>query len=789
MRPSALTRKLLRDLWILRGQALAIAAVVASGVAMWVIAFSTIDSLDTTQRAFYRDHAFAEIFAGATRAPERIAARGRSIKGVAALQTRVTGSATLDVAGFADPVNARLVSLPESGEALLNRLYLREGRRPRTGATDEIVISVPFADAHGLAPGERLTATINGRRRTLTIVGTGLSPEFVYQIQPGAMFPDYRRFGIGWMRRPALAAAYDLEGAFNDLTLTLTPGTAAAEVMPALDRLLKPFGGTGAYTREEQGSHKYLSQEMEQLRSTAVVVPLLFLGVAAFLLSVVTERTIHQQRDQIAVLKAFGYPNHTIGLHYLELVAAMVMLGALPGVALGAWAGHGLAQLYGEFFHYPWLAYRLAPGTIAAGVTVALLAAVAGTLRAVLRAVRLPPAEAMRPEPPPVYRATLVERLGLQRWIDQPTRMILRHLERHPAKSLLSVLGIALAGGILTVGNFQEDAIDYMLDVQFELAAREDLTVTLTEPTGRAALFELAALRGVNAAQPFRTVPGELVHGPRRHRTAIQGYPARPDLHRLLDAANEPIALPAAGLLMSRWLGETLDLRSGDTVTVELLDGSDERRQVRVAGLVDDYVGVSAYMRMEALNRLLGEGPRISGAYLSLAPGTEPSVLRELERRPRVAAITQRTSAIEAFEETLGDTLLIFAFVNTLLAGSIALGVVYNAARLAYAERARELGSLRILGFTRGQTAYILLGELALLTLAALPLAFALGWLFCRLVVAGLASELYRVPLVIEPATWGFAATVIIVAAILSAIAVARRLVRMDLVAVLKIRE
>ena len=288
MRPSALTRKLLRDLWILRGQALAIAAVVASGVAMWVIAFSTIDSLDTTQRAFYRDHAFAEIFAGATRAPERIAARGRSIKGVAALQTRVTGSATLDVAGFADPVNARLVSLPESGEALLNRLYLREGRRPRTGATDEIVISVPFADAHGLAPGERLTATINGRRRTLTIVGTGLSPEFVYQIQPGAMFPDYRRFGIGWMRRPALAAAYDLEGAFNDLTLTLTPGTAAAEVMPALDRLLKPFGGTGAYTREEQGSHKYLSQEMEQLRSTAVVVPLLFLGVAAFLLSVVT---------------------------------------------------------------------------------------------------------------------------------------------------------------------------------------------------------------------------------------------------------------------------------------------------------------------------------------------------------------------------------------------------------------------------------------------------------------------------------------------------------------------
>ena len=786
---TALTRKLLRDFWTLRGQVLAIAAVVASGVAMWVIAFSTIASLEATQDAFYRNYRFADVFAHVTRAPDRIAARAAHIDGVRTVEARVSGQARLAVPGFGEPVTARLLSLPNRGEARLNRLFLRSGRRPAPGATGEIVISEPFAEAHALHPGSRIAATVHGRQRTLRIVGIGLSPEFVYQIQPGALFPDYRRYAIAWMRRPALEAAYDMEGAFNDLALELAPDARPEQVIPALDRLLAPYGGTGAYGRAEQVSHKYLSQELKGLRASAYVVPLLFLGVAAFLLNIVTTRVVHQQREQIAVLKAFGYTNATVGLHYVQLVALMVLGGAVPGLLLGAWGGHGMASMYSEFFRFPFLAYELQPATVLAGVAVALLAALAGTLRAVHRAVRLPPAEAMRPEPPASYRATLVERLGLQRWLDQPTRMILRHLERRPANALLSILGIALAGGILTVGNFQEDAIDYMIDVQFGLASQEDLTVTFTEDTGREAVFELAALPGVRAVEPFRSVAVELVHGPRRYRTAIQGLPPDARMHRTLDRALDEIPLPHAGLLVSQWIGQQLGLHTGDTVTVELLDGSGDVRHVQVAGMVEDFIGASAYMRTSALNRLLREGPVISGAYLAVAPGQLPEVFAALERRPRVAAVSRRTAAIESFMETMGRTMLVFAFVNTLLAGSIALGVVYNAARLAYSERARELGSLRILGFTRGETAYILLGELALLTLAAIPVSFVIGRGFCRLVSVGLASELYRIPVVVETSTYGFAALVILAAALLSAALVARRLYRMDLVEILKIRE
>ncbi len=789
MRPPALTRKLLRDLWNLRAQALAIAAVIASGVAMWVIAYSTIASLEATQRAFYDDYRFADVFAQVTRAPDSVAERVRALDGVARVSARISGQATLDLAEFDQPVTARLVSLPDTGEPALNRLYLRSGRLPAPGSSHEALISEPFAQAHGIGPGARIDATIHGSRETLTVVGVALSPEFVYQIQPGALFPDYERYAIAWMREPALGAAFDMNGAFNDLALGLEPGVQPERVVPSLDALLARYGGTGAHDRTDQASHRYLSQELDQLRSMASVVPLLFLGVSAFLVSIVTSRTVHQQRGQIAVLKAFGYGDGAIGRHYLMLVTLMVLAGALPGLALGAWGGHGMASLYRDFFRFPFLAYQLPLGVALGGVALALLAALGGALRAVLRAVRLPPAEAMRPEPPARYRTTLVERLGLQRWLDQPSRMILRHIERRPANAGFSVLGIALAGAILTVGSFQEDAIDYVLDVHFKLAGREDATITFTERTDLRALDEIRTLDGVRAAEPFRSVAVELVSGPRRHRSSIQGRPREASLNRALDQDRQPITLPRSGLLLSRWIAQELGVRTGDTVKLRLLDGSGNTPRVKVAGLVEDFIGASGYMRIDALNRLVGEGRVASGAYLAIAEPQRAALFSALERRPRVAAISQRTAAMDAFLDTMGDTLLIFAFVNTLLAGSIAVGVIYNAARLAYAERSRELGSLRILGFTRAETAYILLGELALLTLLAIPLAFALGWGFCALIASGLESELLRMPLVIETRTLGTAALIILAAALASGAAVARRLYRMDLAEILKVRE
>lgn len=785
-----LDRKLLRDLWHMRGQALAIAAVIAGGVATLVMALSTHDSLVATRDLFYRDYRFAQVFANLKRAPDGYAARLAEIPGVERLETRVVAVVKLEVEGFTDPITGVLSSLPNTGQPLLNTLHLKRGRWLTPYSGDEVVVSDTFADAHGLHPGDRIHAVINGKRKALTLVGVALSPEYVYQIAPGAMFPDFKRYGVLWMGRHALAAAYDMDGAFNNVSLSLTPGADEQAVIDRLDGLLARYGGIGAYGRPDQFSNRFLSEELKQLQTTATVFPAIFLGVAAFLLNVVVTRLIATQREQIAILKAFGYRHLAIGWHYLKLVLSVAFIGVAGGVALGAWFGQGLAGVYMELYRFPYLDYVLNPGVIAIALGVAGFAAASGTLLAVGRTVRLPPAEGMRPETPMVYRATLLERLGLQRLLNQPSRMILRHIERRPLKSLLTVFGIACAGGLMMVGNYQRGAIDFMVDIQFRQAAREDLAVGFIEPTSGRALHELAQLPGVRHVEGFRDVAANLRFGQYHYRSAVYGIEPDGLLHRSLDRNLRPVQVPPGGIVLTDHLANNiLHVKTGDLLTVEVLEGRRQVLRVPVLGITRQYLGVSAYMRREDLNTLLKEGEVVSGAYLGHQPEAATDLYGRLHDRPRVLGLVAHAAAIKSFYATLGEFVLFFNMVATLLAATIAFGVVYNSARIALSERGRELASLRVLGFTQVEIAYILLGELAVLTLAAIPLGFLVGAGLCGILVVAFETDLYRLPLVLEPYNFALSASVVMVSAVVSGLLVWRQLGRLDLVGVLKTRE
>ncbi len=809
----ALDKKLLRDVMRLRGVVLAIALVLVGGVSTFIMSLSTYDSLLLTQAKYYRDYRFAQVFASLKRAPETLARRIVHIQGVDKVETRVVAAVNLDIPGFGDPASGQLVSVPDRGEPVFNGVYLRRGRMVDPASDDEVVISESFANAHGFELGDTLSATINGRRKELTIVGIVLSPEYIYEIQPGAVFPDYQRFGILWMARAPLAAAYDMEGAFNDIALSLTANANVDDVVDRLDEFLRPYGGRGAYGREDQLSHKFLAEEFNQLETMATVFPMIFLGVAAFLLNVVIGRLINTERDQIAILKAFGYTNAEIGWHYTKLALMIVAIGLVGGVVVGIFLGKGMSAVYQDFYRFPFLQYELKPSVVINAALVAVAAGLAGTLFSVARAVRLPPAEGMRPETPTEYRATLVERVGLQRWFAQPTRMIMRHIERRPLRALLTVLGIASACGVVMVSNFQEDAIHYMIDVQYGMSSREDLSVSFVEPTSARALHSLQGLTGVAHVEGFRSVPVRLHFEHRSFRTALQGIEPGGDLHRVLDKDLKRIKLPAAGVVMTDYLAKILGMRTGDWVTVEVLEDSEPvlraagfarpktfqfadvlaasqpALRVPLVATTKQYLGVSAYLQRNALNRLLEEGNVINGAYIATDSRYQSEVYTRLKEMPRVSGTVVREAAIAQFNQTMEQTILFFTMVSATLGAVIAFGVVYNSARIALSERGRELASLRVLGFTVGEIAYILLGELAVLTLMALPLGFMFGRALCAYMVSQFASDLYRIPLILEPDAYSFATVVILVSAIISGYLVWRRLCRLDLIAVLKTRE
>lgn len=784
---SALDRKLLRDLGQLRGQVISIALVVACGIASYVMMLGAWSSLVTSRDLYYEAFRFADVFAHLKRAPEAVASRVADIVGVKQAYTRVVEPVLLPLEQFPEPASGSLVSLPEQGVPGLNGVYLREGQMPRR--SDEVVVLQSFADANGYKSGDRLPAVINGTLRQLRISGTGLSPEYVYAAAPGDITTDEKRFAVLWMLRSAMAPAFQMDGAFNDICLKLQPGADRASVLEQLDTVLGPYGGTGAIGSDKQFSNFSINGELQGLEAMATVVPVIFLGVAAFLLNVVLARLVGLQRPEIATLKAVGYTDRQIAVFYMKLVSVVVLLGALVGLGVGVWFGQVMVEFYAVFFKFPELRYRLEMRQVFVALAISLVAAVLGALATARHVSRLPPAEAMRPPAPATYRPLLFERLGLFRLFGPSGRMILRELQRRPLRTLLSAFGIAMAVGIVVVGQFWNDAVDFLINVQFHRAMREDLTVTFVEPKSERAVRELRHVPGVLYAEGVRAVPVRFKLGPRFRDSVLWGYPDRLELRRVLGQYGQAAPLPEAGLLLTAKLAEVLGARPGDRVEVEIREGRRRSVWLPVRALVDESFGLQGHMRLAALDAVLGEQTAVSMALLRIDPLRYDEVHHRLKQMPAVASVTRRDNLTERFQEQSGDMMQATTLILTLFAAIIAVGVVYNNARVALAMRSRDLASLRVLGFTQAEIARILVGELSVQVLVAIPVGLWVGTWLAGAMLSTVDPETYRFPVIISARTYAFAAVVALGSGLVSAILVRRRLGRLDLIGVLKTRE
>jgi putative ABC transport system permease protein len=785
----ALDKKLLRDLRLMWSQALTIALVVASGVAGFITSFSAYDALAWSRDLYYAEARFADVFATLKRAPLSLERQLAAMPGAAFVETSLSQTVPISIAGVADPIIGRLIGLDARVPQRLNQVQLRSGRMVEAhhAGAMEALVSEGFAVARQLKPGDTLQALVNGRREVLLIVGIALSPEYIFAGLGGS--PDQRGFGIFWVDRQALGAAYNMEGAFNAVAVRLAPGATEGPVIDQLDRLLAPFGGVNAHGRDLQMSHLILDSEIKEQQVLGTVLPSLFLGVAGFLLNVVLGRQIATQREQIAALKALGYDNQAIGIHYLKLVMVIVFLGVIIGLSLGSFLGHWFVGIYADVFRFPELHYRVKPVLVLSAVGVALTSAVLATLNAIRATVTLAPAEAMRPPAPGIYKPMLLERWGLQGWVSPAGRMILRTMERRLLRTVLTILGIAVAMAIVITGAFWRDSIAVLMDTQFNRVLRGDVSISLIEARPARILNEVAQLPHVNAVEGARTVAVKLVHEHRTWHGAIQGKVAQPELHRIVGQGNSIHNPPESNLLLTDRLAERLQVRPGDTVQLEFLEGRRVVVDVTVSGTASEMMGMNAYIERHALNQLLREGDVLNQITVAVARGHEPEFLNQLKALPQVAAAVSKSVMQKNIAEVTTRNVMVFSAILTAFATVIAIGVVYNNARIALAERAWELASLRVLGFSRGEVSTFLLGELAIEIALATPLGMVLGYLLASTIVQLIKTDAFLFPFVIKPSTYIFAALCVLSAGALSALIVRRRVDTLDLVGVLKTRE
>ncbi len=781
--------KLTRDLWRIKGQALAIMLVIGIGVALQVMMTGLVASLSQTRDAYYERHQFAQVFAPVSRAPEHVAGQLHDIPGVATVQTRISGMGLIDIPTREIPVSARILSLPTHELRHLNEIRLTAGRRPDSGKSAEIVLLDSFAAAHSIVPGDQIEVTLNGSRRTFDVVGTAQSPEFIYYAAPGEMIPDDARFGVIWIGRPALAAALDLEGAFNEALITLLRGAVVDAVLDDVDRVLEPYGSPGAYGLADHPSDRFISEEIAGLEISAKNVPPIFMLVAAFLLYIVTSRTIQSEREEIGLMKAFGYTDTEVSGHYVQLVVIIALSGALFGCLLGVGLGRMTIPLYTTYYKLPFLLFRLEFSSFVTGILTSVFVATLGGAFALRRVFRLTPAEAMRPAAPPDFSKAGAVGSHVMTFLDQPTRMVVRRLVRQPWRMMGAVAGIAAGMALSLSMLIIYEGFDTVLDRTFNVIDRSDATVSFVTNAPVKTIFELERLPGVTLAEPVRNVAVVLRNGRRSHSGAVTGLAPQSQLFRALDSNAAPIPLPTRGIVLSTPLADILDVGIGDRITVDIREGSQMVVSTRVAGIAQSLIGSPAFMDIDALNSLMGEPLRVSGAYLSIYDGEQDAIYTALKGMPMVAGVSLRREAEQAFQEVMNQGAGSSRFIMGFMAFAITFGIIYNVARVAQDERARDLASLRVMGFYKSETAFVLLGELGAVTLVALPLGVLLGNGLTTLIAAGFSTDLYQIPVVYAPKAYGTAIAVVVGAALASGWLVWRDLGRSDITLALKTRE
>ncbi|PTY05212.1 ABC transporter permease [Opitutaceae bacterium EW11] len=784
-----LDRKLLRDLRTIKSQALAVALVMACGLAMMVMTRSLIRSLETARSEYYARNRFAEVFAGLKRAPLSLVDEIARIDGVAAVQPGIALQVTLDIPGLPEPARAEINSVPDRAVQQLNRLHLRSGHLLGLGSRHEILVGEAFAEAHGLQPGATISAILNGRKLALRVAGVALSPEYIFESPPGAALPDNRTFGIFWMRYEEIAEAYSLKGGFNKVSLTLAPGASEKHVIAELDRMLVPYGGTGAFDRKDHPSHIRVSDEIRILQVISFGFPLVFLSVAAFMTNAVMSRQIHLQREQIAILKAFGFTDWQVGLHFFKFTLAIVSVGALLGAVGGMLLGYRLVDMYHLFFRFPRLDFLVSWGTLFGAAGASSATAFVGVAGVVKRAMRLPPAQAMRPEAPADYRPALLERTRFGARMTLSVRMALRNVQRKPWQSFLTTVALSLAAGILVIPNAFRDGIRYVLDFQWDLIQHETVSVRLVEPGPARALEDFRHLPGVVTAEPMRTVPVEFRAGSRSRRLGLVGLPANGDLTRILDAQEHPKPIPAHGVVLSRKLAEVLGVERGGLLHVRVLAEKRTEAWLPVTDLAEDFAGIIAYMDLEAMNRMLHSGDEINGARLTIAGGSWSDFLEAMKNSPRTSGVVIKEAMRDSFRKTTAESIGLLQTIYSLFATVVAFGIAYNSARISLSERQRELATLRVLGFSQAEVGGVLVMEMVILAAASLPVGLAFGSLLAGGILHSVNTETVRLPLVLTGANYAYSVLVMTLATTLSLWFACRKLNRLDLVGALKAPE
>lgn len=788
---SILTIKLLRQILRNKGQFLAAAAVIMVGVTVYLSMSTSYYNMRQSQEDFYRDNQFADYYFQVVKAPNDVIRQVEEIAGV----KKAAGRISLDVPVLKEDdvrASARLITYSRSNQENLNCLSLLTGRPLGSAGQDsgiEVLLDPQYAAANNLDPGSKVNIIAQQKKVGLTVIGTAISPEFVYTVKDSAtLMPDPKTFGVLMADGEQIEAVLGMRGQINQVLIQFTPDARQKETVEKIKDILSPYGNLASYPRKDQTSHVFLEAELDGLRSITTFLPLMFMLIAAGIQFVILRRMIRAQRMQIGLLKALGYSDRQVMLHYTYYGVTVGLAGAAAGTVCGLLLSGVISATYAQYFNLPGgvAVYNLQ--TIFNGFLMSLGTGIIAGLSASRKAAAINPAEAMRPEPPLSSGHSILERWpALWKHLTPGWKMSIRTVNRNRGRLFVTMFGVMFAVALLIIAFFTNDAIDYILQKYYNEEQSYDLMVHFNRLQKSGELNTFAGLDGVQKVEPVLELPVRLYWQGRTEEELLTGYPPDLTLRKISGTAEKTVALPDDGIILNERTADKLGVGVGDMVEVETLlpQGPVHRDNLKIMGLTRQLIGGGSYVSLRQANRVLRETNTVSGAMLKVLPGHSAAVEKEINSYMGVASVQSRQKELDNFNKNL-ESLAYSVSIIVLFAMMLGFAIVYSSSIISLVERRRELASLQVIGFSLKEVSGLLLNESILQTLPGIILGLPFGRLLAEAYVQSVNTDLYTLPVIIYPRTYFYAALLGLVFVYLAFKLTTRGLNRVDMVEVLK---
>lgn len=787
----ALTKKLLRDLWVMRWQYAAVATMVVLGVSFYVAATMVYQNLDASYQATYAALDFEDVGVTMQPAPARIVERIRRIPGVVAVEGRIVQDVLVELPSKKNrKLIGRLVSLPKVGAPSVNALQLEAGEVRVQGRS--VLLEKSFAVANDLHPGDSLTLVEGPTRISLRIAGLVVSPEYVFVVRSKQdLMPSPETFGVMFLSEDTLGPLVGKPGQIDEVRARMAKDADVARVGKEMERILAPYNPDPFVPRADQPSYQLIQQDIEGFKVYAVLFPLLFLSVSSVTVYTLLARTVHQQRGVIGLLRAIGYSRGQVVLHYLISAAVIGIVSGAVGVGVGLWLGVVTTDWYLSFVTIARIVHGPAYSAAAYGILLAVgVCVVAGAAPARL-AARIVPSESMRGERAKTERTIMIDRLFPH--LSLLWRIPLRNIFRQTKRTVATVFGIVAAICLIMTARGLLDSMDEIMRLIVGTLIGRDVRAEFLSPQDADVVHLVRQMKGVSFAQGTLSVPVEFVKDGVSYSSLVTGLDNEGLDSGVVTRDGRPMRTDGAGFVIGRTISKRLGLEVGDTVIVRLAkQETTEKPQpkfVRVTGIHQDAIGTVAYTTRQQVWRLFhGEltlpNDAVSGLRVSVTNGHEQDVRRRLEALPEVAAVSSPTDVQEMIDEMVGQ---FRRFVTVMLAfgSALAFCIVFNTVTINVLERTTEVATMRTIGVLKSQIAWMVTIENAVLGLIGIVIGLPVGrWFvgaFMRAAQTEEQSELFTFGVTVYPVTYAATVAMVFLVLLVSQIPSLRYLSRLDL--------